>query len=351
MSTVFLELTCRVLPVSDSLKALPVNETNPILRFEENRDITWSRGPTFSIITHKHVNNYGFLNDQDYRLEYTSPLLAIIGDSYVEAAQVENRDSMHGILSKRTGGRGRVYSFGTSGSPLSNYLAYAKYATGKFHADALVFMIVGNDFDESLTKYNTTPGFHYFSDSSDHLEYVRKDYDPSFVRRLLRKSALVRYVTLNGEVSLRTVTGMFSNGEVTTREEFVGNTLADAREERVSDSIKAIDMFFQELPLQTGLEHDRILFVLDGMRPDLYDEGALMKAGGSYFDLMRRHFMEVAANEGYEVVDLQPAFIKKHQSEGIRFEFPSDGHWNEAGHSLVAEEISASTVYRALFER
>jgi hypothetical protein len=46
---------------------------------------------------------------------------------------------------------------------------------------------------------------------------------------------------------------------------------------------------------------------------------------------------------------MQPAFIRKHKSEGIRFEFPSDGHWNEAGHILVAEKIKASVVYRALF--
>jgi len=66
----------------------------------------------FSIVTKKHVNNYGFMNDHNYSTEDKSPLLAIIGDSYVEAAQVENKNAMHGILSQETIGKGRIYSFG-----------------------------------------------------------------------------------------------------------------------------------------------------------------------------------------------------------------------------------------------
>jgi len=163
LSIILLEMICRVLPVRDSLVTLPVNAQNPVMRFKENRDVIWSSGTDFSIITRKHVNNYGFLNDQDYSSENKSPLLAVIGDSFVEAAQVENRNTIHGILSRDSVGRGRVYSFGTSGSPLSTYLVYADYAVNVFHATELVFIVVGNDFDESLLKYKNAPGFHYFS--------------------------------------------------------------------------------------------------------------------------------------------------------------------------------------------
>ena len=74
-------------------------------------------------------------------------------------------------------------------------------------------------------------------------------------------------------------------------------------------------------------------------------------ANGSYFDLMRKYFIKVAVNKGYEVIDMQPIFMIKHESEGIRFEIPSDGHWNETGHILVAEKIKASAVYRALLKK
>lgn len=351
LSIIFFEVIFRLLPVRDSLMTLPVNSTNPVIRFKENKDIIWSGGYNFSIVTKKHVNNYGFLNDQNYNPKDKSPLLSIIGDSYVEAAQVENRNSMHGLLSQETTGKGRVYSFGASGSPLSNYLAYANYAVNEFNAKALVFIIVGNDFDESLTKYKNTPGLHYFSDVSNHLELVRKDYHPTLVKRFFRQSAFFRYMAHNLQLNWQSIENIFNNDKGNTKEKFVGNTRTDLDEECISDSQRVVDSFFEELPLQTGLENDRILFVIDGMRPHIYNPITLMKAKSSYFDLMRKYFITVAINKGYEVIDMQPVFIKKHDLEGIRFEFPSDGHWNEAGHRLVAEKIKASAVYRALFEK
>ncbi|WP_455221751.1 hypothetical protein [Kaarinaea lacus] len=349
LSIVILEVIFRILPVRDSLLPLPVNSSNPVIRFTGNRDVIWSQGPTFSIVTRKHVNNYGFISDRDYFASENTPLLAIIGDSYVEAAQVENRNSMHGILSQEAGNDVRVYSFGASGSPLSTYLAYANYARNEFNANAFVFIVVGNDFDESLIKYKSAPGFHYFSDSADGLKLIRKDYQPTLLKRLSRRSALIRYLAFNVNLSWRSIETMFRNDTGDADKMFVGNTRADADEVRISDSKRAVDRFLEELPVQSGVAKEKILFVIDGMRPHLYNPSALQGARGSYFDLMRNYFITRARNMGYEVVDMQSIFIDKHQAEGKQFEFLSDGHWNEAGHALVAETIKDSMVYQRLF--
>jgi hypothetical protein len=288
LSVILLEVIFRLLPVQDSLMTLPVNSTNTVLRFKEDRDVIWSSGYNFSIVTKKHINNYGFFNDQNYTRNDESPLLAIIGDSYVEALQVENKNSMHGILSQNVVGKGRVYSFASSGSPLSNYLAYAHYGTSEFKARALVFVIVGNDFDESLKKYKNAPGFHYFSDSTEGLELVRIDYQPTFIKRVVRQSALARYLFLNMQLNWGSIENFLIDDVVHAEENFVGNTRADFDQEHLWDSKKVVDAFFEELPIQTGLEKDKILFVLDGMRPHLYDPFVLTKAKGSYFDLMRK---------------------------------------------------------------
>ncbi len=350
LSTAFLEVIFRILPTSDSLMALPVNSKNPVLRFKQNRDIIVSRGYNFSTITNKHVNNDGFLNDQDYNQTDDSLLLAIIGDSYVEAVQVENRDAMHGILSKETAGKGRVYSFGASGAPLSTYLAYGKYATKKFRAQALAFIIIGNDFDESLMKYKKSPGNHYFSSATNQADLVRIDYKPSRLKRLSRQSALMRYVALNLKLNFQSLRKIFNSNASDSNKSFIGNTLADVDEERISESEALVNIFLKELPLRTDLENDKILFVIDGMRPHLYNTTTLIDAQGSYFDHMRNYFIKAARSKGYEVIDMQPIFIKDHESKGLRFEFPSDAHWNETGHFLAAKAIKASTVYRNLFE-
>lgn len=83
---------------------------------------------------------------------------------------------MHGRLARFAGARGRVYSFASSGSPLSQYLAYAELARDRFRPDALVVVVVGNDFDESLLEYNSAPGFHY----------LKRDPERKFVLELCR---------------------------------------------------------------------------------------------------------------------------------------------------------------------
>jgi hypothetical protein len=339
-----LELLLRLLPVIDGTHLLAVNERNPIPRFEPNRDFTWSKDWNFSIVSTKHSNNYGFLADTDYSKEAASPLLAVIGDSFVAAYQLENRRTVQGVLESWVGDRGRVYSFAVAGAPLSTYLAYAEYARLEFRPDAMVFVIVGNDFDESLPEYKRSDGYHrFFTTESGSLELRRIDYAPSFMKRLARSSALVRYVLLNLEIRERIVrAGM---GE--TR--LVGSIPADAGEKRVSDSRAVVGEFFDQLPARTGLSTADILFVIDGVRPEIYTDSGRLEIGGSYIELMRSYFIEAARGKGYEVIDMHPVFAESYERDGLRFDFETDPHWNELGHRLVAGEIARSSLFTRIF--
>ena len=339
---VVLEVVFRILPTSDSLKYLPVNSQNPVIRFEGDRDIVFSKNWNFSIIVRKHVNSAGFLSDTEYVRQPESDLLTIIGDSYVEARQVENAHAMHGLLSDQATGMGRVYGLGSSGSPLSSYLAYAKYAVERFGADKLVFIVVGNDFDESLAKYKRVPGRYYFVDNGEGgLDLVRVDYRPSASARVFRESALIRYLMLNLELKGR-LRGLFRGA---SGDAYVGNTRADFDEVRLTDSRRAVDEFFRRLPDVTGLSQDKILFVLDGMRPELYEPPVLEAACGSFFGLMRAYFLDAARERNYEIIDMQSIFVRDFERRGARFEFPTDDHWNAQGHLLVAQAIAASGVF------
>ena len=100
--------------------------------------------------------------------------MAIVGDSYIEAAMVPSDETAAARLGRAVGDKGRVYSFGASGAALSQYLAYAKYVKEVFRPDGLVVTVVGNDFDESLLRYKRAPGFHYFSqDGNGELQLIR----------------------------------------------------------------------------------------------------------------------------------------------------------------------------------
>ena len=107
---------CQLLPVHTGFEVQPVDVENPVIRFHPNRDFLFSHGPFLTNVNRGHVNNYGFVNDQDYETRDKRPLLAVIGDSYVEAGMVPYPLTLQGRLAGRQNGSRRVYSFGSSGS-------------------------------------------------------------------------------------------------------------------------------------------------------------------------------------------------------------------------------------------
>lgn len=114
------EIVLRFLPVASGLGAQPVDAKNPALHFTPDRDATFSRGWNFEMVNRRRVNNTGWVNDQDYQKEDMKPLLAVVGDSYIEALMLPYDKTMYGRLARQMDGRLRVYSFSASGAPSAN---------------------------------------------------------------------------------------------------------------------------------------------------------------------------------------------------------------------------------------
>ena len=108
------------------------------------------------------INNFGFVSDFDYDPHEDSPLLAVIGDSFVAAFMVPYRETCAGRLAARLHGTARVYSFGAAYSALSQYLGYAEYVRDTFRPAGLVIVIIENDYDQSLRKYGLRQGMYQF---------------------------------------------------------------------------------------------------------------------------------------------------------------------------------------------
>lgn len=347
-----LELLFRLLPVCDSVNQLPVNVDNPVIRFEPNRDFRYSHGWNFDIVVDKHSNNYGFLNDQNYDRNSRTPLLAVIGDSYVEANQVANREAFHGVLANAVGNNGRIYSFGASGAPLSSYLAYARYAREQFNPNGLIFVIIGNDFDESLARYSHRSGHYHFAEiTPDRWNLVRNDYQISTTKSVVRYSALIRYLVFNLGLDSQFLDRVLRRHPDENKPKYVANAVATFTPERLLDSQKVVDQFFKLLSEISGLPSDRIVFVIDGLRPALYshDQGDMAAAEQSYAGKMMDYFKNAAKRLQYEVIDMNQPFRNHFMRYDARFEFEADGHWNTVGHSVVAKELAASRLYKKFF--
>ncbi|MFL5066672.1 MAG: hypothetical protein ACJ8FP_13135 [Xanthobacteraceae bacterium] len=344
----FAEIVLRFLPVATGMWAMPVNASNPIFRFTPDREFLFSRDWNFSLVNRGHINNDGFVNDENYAENDSRPLLAVVGDSYVEAAMVPNDKTFYRRQSAKLGGKGRIYSFGASGAPLSQYLVWAQYAAQKYRAGAIAIIVVGNDFDESLWAYNKRPGLHvYVKGPNGRLQLRRTDYRPSPLRSLVRHSALGRYLVFHLHV-LETTKEIAARWGFTAAHaetpQYVGNTAAEASPERVRDSQEAIAAFLDDLGKMVALPPDRIALLVDGARY----ESNIEVTERSYFGQMRGYFMRQASQRGYEVIDLQPLFVARSR-DGSRFEFPTDAHWNAIAHEVAAEALGASRLYRMMF--
>jgi hypothetical protein len=90
------EAGLRFFPVMSGLHALPVSKDSPVFRFNPNRDFVFSRDWNFDMTNRGHVNNDGWVNNQDYRVSEYPPLVAVIGDSQVEAVMMPYPQTFHG---------------------------------------------------------------------------------------------------------------------------------------------------------------------------------------------------------------------------------------------------------------
>ena len=324
LTLTLLEIFLRLFPVADVVSRLPMNETQPLAKFQPNRSVIYSLGWNFYQIAYKKTNNDGFYNNLNYTENPNKPVIAVIGDSYVEAMQVNNENTFFALLQKEFPNY-YFYSFGASGAQLPTYLTYAKYAVKKYKAKKLIFIIISNDFDESFYEYKNYAGFQYFTHNGTIYTVY---YKPSKIKRLLKKSTLVRYLFFNLQVN-RII------WRITQAGAYKNKSFID---KRINSAKEAIDIFFKLLKKEIPLKHSDIIFVVDAPRRFIY-ENKVDLAKKSYFGITRNYFIEKAKQNGFIVIDMFPIFEKYYKIYKARFEFPTDAHWNEVGHYVVYKAL------------
>lgn len=321
-----LEIIFRILPTSDSLRVQPVSSENDILRFEKNRRITKQIGFNFTHVNIKNINNYGFASDRDFypKEGQDNPIISVIGDSYVEALQVTNRATFHGIIDEKLQNFD-VYALGVSGSPLSQYLAYAKYVKAEMVPDFYIFLIIENDFDESFYEIKKEPGYHYF-DKNGALERI--DYNPSIIKKIARLSAFVRYLILDLKINsqLSRILNLERISAVS-----IDNMVSDKK------GMAAIDLFIKGISEFT--QSSNVILLLDGDRYSIYNgmvERDLTQVRNIWYKELINRSKEVP---NLQIVNLQPYFQNDWALNNESFNYDYDFHWNEHGHAVAASAL------------
>ena len=333
------EIVLRFLPVAWSPSVVAPTAENPIQRYAPNTPFTWSFGWNFYTVIHGHSNAQGFLADYDYAAAATTPLVAVAGDSYVEALRVPFAETVTGRLQTMLGPNGRAYAFAQSGVPLTQYVAYAKHACALYHPQRLVVVIVGNDFDESVYAHRQREGiFHLYPQADGSFDYRLTPLPaPGLIEQILRHSALALYLARN--VGISDIVRWFRPNPANAQTGYVGHTAALATSARIDEGQRVIDWFLATLPQAACLAPHDIVLAVDAPRPQLYDSADLAAVQSSYFVRMRDRLIAEAGARGFNVVDMQPYFVRAYAVDHKVLEYPNDGHWNAHGHEVAAAAI------------
>jgi hypothetical protein len=306
---------------------------NNVMRFDtgSKRDGVFTAGRFGEQKGRWHINNVGWLSEADYRSkgERTKPLIAIIGDSYVEALQVDADKSFVALLRHALADSFDVYGFGFSGAALSGYLHLVRYVDRLFDPDIIVINLVQNDFDESVREVLPSPEFLQVSvrgDSVVEVPPVPRRYNE--LKRFLFHSATMRYVYYVAPNFFHRL-----NWNRPDTRGFAENVATD----RLRANRAVIEKATRYLMGRIVSENPgrRVYFVMAAPRHDIYD-GTLDTSAVLWMNSM---VADIARGLHCTFIDQTDYFKKDYETNGRRFESPYDAHWNEYGHSVTYRQL------------
>lgn len=288
-----------------------------------------------------HVNNAGWNSGVDYVSagERKRPLIALLGDSYIEAFLTDTDQHIDAYLPEMLVGSDS-YAFGLSGWYLEQYVAVSRYAQALFRPDLLVIFINAGDVSDSLRE-SGAPSPYWWQIGARRESFKELPptavYSASRKALLAKKSAMVNYLRYNAKLTLpgmqntsvpQPAIGAGVPGEVDAAR------IAARADDAWRDLLPAADFMVGRLceqhpatPIVFVAYSDRYLPVEDIARTPLFTDGRAVKAA-----------CEGRAQCSF--IDLRYTFSRDWAAHGLRFESADGNHWNAYGNRLVARTLA-----------
>lgn len=306
--------------------------------------VHWSAGAALQLRTVDRVNSAGYINDEEYA-SASSPLLAVVGDSFVDGIGVGFPASCGGRLQSALAPGRRVYTFSASGSPLSQYVRWIQEARF-YRPDWYAVLIVSNDIDESVYDFATgvLPSGSVFWSRYHWVESGRPSLRSTLSFRHSSHLLLETYL-YSSFPGFRYPALLLANARLAVDPAFPWRRLAYHRWAAGPEPLVraagfgriVISAFLRDLAAAVPLPADRIAIVLTHITsrplsaPNVHTRAWM---------IWRRQFSVLARAAGHEVIDLEPLLRKEWRRRGGTIDLsPHDGHWPAWGHRICAEAV------------
>ena len=269
------------------------------------------------------TNNLGFLSARDFVPD--SAALALIGDSFVDAAMLREADRVGTKL--QTVLERPVYAMGGPGSSLLDYAERIRYSADKLAVRDFVVVVERGDIRQSYCGSGNIHGPCLTRGDGKPRSELRAA--PSTAQLYLRHSALLQY--LLGHLRFDPVQRLHWAR--------AGLLPAAGREATASQVYSSAELalvmenFFQRI---ASYRRGRLVMVFDSDR-------VALNRGEQGSDVARNEAMALARSHGALVVDTEARFREYLAHSGRRLEMsPLDHHWNPAATEIVAQNIAAA---------
>jgi hypothetical protein len=153
------------------------------------------------------INEQGWNSIFDYKEteERQQPMVAILGDSYLEGFYSDVSMHIDAYLTEMFDDSVSFYTFAMSGGILSQYIALMKYEIEQYNPDAYIIFINSSDILASIRELGSRHPyfFQYSLDSAGVYSELKPVAESrSHLKDILLRSAFVRYLRSNAGVSI-----------------------------------------------------------------------------------------------------------------------------------------------------
>jgi hypothetical protein len=322
------ELLLRLLPVSSATFVDRYLDPQ-LLSYPPHFDWISSTGWDLRNAQHNRTNNAGFVGRRD--LQRDSQGIALIGDSIVESSMLPPEHRPAEQLEHAAGGA-KVYALGMPGSALLDYAERMRWAQEAYGLRRFVLLLETGDLRQSLCGSGNVHG-PCLDPKTLALASEAKPA-PSLLKRVLRHSALARYLT--GQLKLDA--GRLWRQALLQARAPVDAGAAQPRTPQATSnsgpqapSAASLTVTRAFLDRIAALDIEDLVIVLDAKRSAIY-------AGQSHRDADLEAFSQAMRAAGASMVDGAPLFEAHYRQHGLSFDVgPYDGHLNPLGVQLLME--------------
>lgn len=331
--------------------AIPNTSINNIVRFTPNTKARiYEPDGAYQTI---EINAQGWNSTKkSYSIDKdpTTTRIAVIGDSYVQAAAVNVPEAFPEIIEQqlnKSGQKSEVYRFGIDGAPLTQYLYMLKNEVLQYKPDIVVVQLIHNDFDESYRflygRYASS--FMKVKIEGDKITQILPEpYQPGWIDTLkeFRSFRYIYYQTglsvyVRNLINLTKGEEEQNNQEKAPKHGFVQSAI-DTRNITELDKIRKITSYTLQKIKKLSEKHNfKLLITMDPVREAIYSGNSTTEYEANQLNLIAK---ETTNKFNISFLDLGNAMKKHFKANKKKFEFPWDWHWNKLGNEVAGKAIA-----------